>query len=278
MFKEMIDLAPQISGVPLTLQGVHEGSIDSGKAVQAISDMGVNSLARVVAHYREARRKVGEILLEYIIQDIGDQLTHLKGENKRGRPVSVMVNGIKQDESGNQYIDNNLSAMKLNVVLDDLPHSATHRSEQFAALMQALSSMPPQVQMVMYPAMIEMSELPAHEKQEAADLMRKQMGMGGGDDSPEAQAAAQQAQQEQQQALAKKQQDLELQAEQSHQLALAQGAAKAHRDAAGAQQALAAAEREKAAAARDYAAAHKTVVEAQLLAEGGAPASTTGTV
>ncbi len=249
VYQESLAMMPQVSGVPLSLQGVHEGSIDSGKAVNAMADYGVNSLSRQAAHYREARRQVGATLLQYIIEDIGPQLTEIKGESMQGKRVTAKVNVPQLDQvTGATYIQNDLSAMKLNVVLDDVPQSATYRQQQFSMIMTALKEMPPEVQGLALPMMVEMSELPEHQKKEMADLLREKLGIAGDDPEKQAEMAQRRAVQEQ------AQRDQAQRQEQEHQIDIAAKAAKADNDSASAQQKRATAVKMIADAVADLAA------------------------
>lgn len=253
---QTMSMVPQVSGIPLTLQGVKEGSIDSGVAIQSLGDFGINTLARTNAHAREARRKVGEILLNYEIQDMGKQPKDLQGKNQDGRRIQVRVNNPMQDPmTGRTYIDNDLTGMNLGVVLDDVQHTPTHRTQLMTQLLQALRYLPPQAQASAIPWLVEMSDLPPRMKKEMANDLRKALGQVPMPDNE--QEAADLA--KQQEAAKAQQQDLQLQAEQLHQLEIAERTAKAQKD-------MAMAQKIQADTARAYAGAHKDVVQADVLA------------
>ncbi len=258
---QTMGMVPQVSGIPLTLQGVKEGSVDSGVAIQSLGDFGINTLARTNAHAREARRKVGEILLNYEIQDLGKQQRDLQGKNQDGRRIQVTVNKpMKEPNTGRTYIDNDLTAMNLGVVLDDIQHTPTHRTQIMTQLLQALRYLPPQAQAAAIPWLVEMSDLPPRMKKEMANDLRKALGQ-----APQADNEQEAAQFAQQQAAAQaQQQDAKAQAEQLHQVELAERMAKAQKD-------IAAAAKLQADTARAYAGAHKDVVQADVLSrEAGA--------
>lgn len=253
-------MVPQVSGIPLTLQGVKEGSIDSGVAIERLGDFGINTLARTNAHAREGRRKVGDILLNYEIEDLGNKPRDLKGRDPDGKRVSVTVNNpMYDDKMGATYVDNDLTAMKLGVVLDDVQHSPTHRTQVLTAVTQSLKSLPPQVQQVVLPWIIELSDFPPAKKKEFATDLRKALGLGPPEPENEEEAAQMQ---KEQQAKASQMQDQRAKEEQLHLLQIAAVESKTHRDDA-------AAEKDRAAAARDYAAAHEAVVKADVMLRGG---------
>ncbi len=218
-------------------------------------------MARTNAHAREARRKVGEILLNYEIQDLGKQQRDLQGKNQDGRRIQVTVNKpMKEPNTGRTYIDNDLTAMNLGVVLDDIQHTPTHRTQIMTQLLQALRYLPPQAQAAAIPWLVEMSDLPPRMKKEMANDLRKALGQ-----APQADNEQEAAQFAQQQAAAQaQQQDAKAQAEQLHQVELAERMAKAQKD-------IAAAAKLQADTARAYAGAHKDVVQADVLSrEAGA--------
>lgn len=196
-----MSLIPQISGVPLSLQGIRDGQAVAGVAITQLVDQGINSLARTNAHYREARRRVGYLLLNLIIEDIGCETQVLCGKDRKGGSIKVPVNVPTFDPQAQaSYIQNDLTAMRLNVVLDDIQHSATHRSEQFQALMQAVSAMPPEVQQVALPYMVQLMDAPPEIKKELSDLLKQRLGLAVAPSTPE------EAQQQQEQAAAEQEQ------------------------------------------------------------------------
>lgn len=216
MFEGTMEIVPQIAGVPLSLQGIRDGSVDSGVGIDKLADMGINSLSRVFSHFREARRSVFEIMLQYIIEDVGGELTNLKGTDRHGKAIQVAVNNPMRDEAGQTYVDNDLSAMELKVVLDDVPHSATHRQEQLKVFMASLSAAPPDIQAVAIPYVADLLDIPPQIKKDLVAALKQKMGIAA---TPEEQQAKSEAMQHQ----ANTQ-------EQAHQMALAAAAAKTRLD------------------------------------------------
>lgn len=260
---QTMSMVPQVSGIPLTLQGVKEGSVDSGVAIQSLGDFGINTLARTNAHAREARRKVGEILLNYEIQDMGKQPKDLQGKNQDGRRIQVTVNKpMREPNSGATYIDNDLTAMNLKVVLDDVQHTPTHRTQIMTQMLQALRFLPPQAQSAAMPWLVEMSDLPPRMKKEMANDLRKALGqMPMPDNEQEAQQM-----QEQKAHMQAAQQDAQAKEEQLHQVELAERMANA-------QLKIAQAGKMQADTARSYAGAHKDVVQAEAIQAGASRAA-----
>lgn len=260
--EKTMQMAPQISGVPLSLQGVRDGSVDSGVGIDKLADYGINSLSRPFAHFHEARRKVYDVLLHYIIEDIGKSLMTLSGTDQNERPVKIQVNVPCRDEEGREYIDNDLSAMDLKVVLDDVPHSATHRQEQLKVFMQAVSATPPDIQQLCIPFIADLLDIPPQIKKQLVQVLKQKMGIGPEDMTPEQQQAVQQGQQAAQAQAQNQMQDASAKAEQQHQLDIALKTALIRK-------ANAEADKASSGAIKDHSQAHKADVDALATLHGG---------
>ena len=70
-----------------------------------------------------------------------------------------------------------------------MPATPTFRAQQLQSFSQIVTAAPPQFQAVLYPAMLELSDVP--NRHEIADQLRKLIGTGGGQD-PQAQQMQQQ--------------------------------------------------------------------------------------
>lgn len=192
VYEQAIGLMPQLAGVPRSLSGQKETGVNSGVAINSLVDQGVNSQSKPTALYRESRRRVGGQLLALIVQDMGDRMQELTAERRDGTTAKVTVNQPTQHPDGYSYLENPVQQVRLVTVLDDVPSTPTFRNQQFQEISRALQTMPPQVQAVALPFLVEASEMP--NKNDMARLLRKQMGIGG-EMTPEEQAQFQQEQQ-----------------------------------------------------------------------------------
>lgn len=198
IYEHNLNMAPQLAGVPRSLSGQKEPGIDSGVAIGRMQEMGINSQGRPTGIYRESRRKVGELLLAMVIEDLGTQQQDLSSERKDGSVARVTVNERAQHPDGYEYVKNNVQAVSLHVALDEVPATAAYRQQQFQQLAAGLQNMPPQAQAIALPFMIESSDMP--NRYAMAKIIRKQLGLLKPEDmSPEEQKEAQQQSQEQQQ-------------------------------------------------------------------------------
>jgi hypothetical protein len=164
----------------------------SGVAINNLVEQGSTVLAEPNDNFRYARRIVGEQLLEFIKADLAGQPAQIT-VSQGGRKKIVYFN----QQNGDKVI-NDITAAEVKVVLEDLPATPTFRAQQLQSFSQIVSAAPPQFQAVLYPAMLELSDVP--NRHEIADQLRKLIGTGGGQD-PQAQQMQQQLHQQLQQAM-----------------------------------------------------------------------------
>ncbi|MNL32036.1 hypothetical protein D3C87_1538600 [compost metagenome] len=74
-----------------------------------------------------------------------------------------------------------------------MPSTPTYRAQQFAAFAEILKSMPPNMQALLIPFALEMSDF--SKRKDMAEFLRSQLGIQADPNSPEAQAAKEQANQ-----------------------------------------------------------------------------------
>ena len=68
-------------------------------------------------------------------------------------------------------VENDIASAQVKVVLEDIPATPSFRAQQLQAFTQIVSAAPPQYQAVLYPAMLELSDVP--NRHELADQLRK---------------------------------------------------------------------------------------------------------
>lgn len=192
-YQDALNLMPQVGGVPRTLSGQKERGVDSGVAMEALIDQGVNSQGRANSMYREGRSRVGQLLLSLVIEDIGTHPQMLSARGEDGKRVQVRVNEPTRHPNGYEYVKNNVQQIQLAVTLDDVPSSPTFRRQQFeeiARVAQGLGS--DEVKAMVLPMLIEASDLP--NKRDMAKALKQRLGM----DEPETQEEMQAMQARQQ--------------------------------------------------------------------------------
>ena len=94
---------------------------------------------------------------------------HLEGT--AGGPLfTVYFNREVMTDSG-PVIENDIETAQVRVVLEDIPATPSFRAQQLQAFSQMVQAAPPAYQAILYPAMLELSDVP--NRHELADQLRK---------------------------------------------------------------------------------------------------------
>ncbi|HPQ94183.1 MAG: hypothetical protein KDI44_02590 [Thiothrix sp.] len=163
----------------------------SGIAIASAAELGATTLSEINANYQFGRKRLGELILAHLVEDIGDQQVTVRVRSQGAGAVkrTVILNGPRRDGQGT----NAVTRARLQVALADVASSAGYRQHTHMRVMemfQVAGNDP-----VMAPFLLELavdtSELPNRE--EILEKWRKQRGMS--DDPDEQEAMRQQAQQ-----------------------------------------------------------------------------------
>ena len=192
----------RVGGIYSEFQGQNSNTT-SGVQFNSQVEQSNQSLADLTDNFNSARAKVGDILLSLIIEDTqGKQQTvFLDGQGIRD-DRTVALNTPITDESGVQYLDNDVSRIKLRVGIDNVPSAATFKQQQLAAMSEAFKSAPAQYQPIMLPFLFALMDLPNQ-----AELIKAIKGQSG-KQTPE--QIEQQIKQAVEQALIKARADIEM--------------------------------------------------------------------
>ena len=108
---------------------------------------------------------VGELILALEIEDLGQEREVIVIEGDTINPArTVVLNEPVQDESGLQYLSNDVQRTRLKVALSDVPSSSSFRAQQLSALSEAVKALPPEMQQVVMPFMLDLMDLPRKEE------------------------------------------------------------------------------------------------------------------
>lgn len=187
-----------IHGLDAPFAGSPSNPGQSGIAQQTLIQQSIAALGIPLDNYRQSRKRVLNLLVDRLIAEIGGEPTTINYEHASGARKSVTLNVPVQIEDGTVET---LSprAIKTQLVLDETPSTTTYRQQQFLQIVDTMRSLPPQLQTVLAPAMIELSELP--NRKMWAGIAKKLAGSAEPQNEQEAQqmqAAQQQAEQEKQ--------------------------------------------------------------------------------
>ncbi|SOD42379.1 portal protein [Nitrosovibrio sp. Nv4] len=179
----------EVGGIYRAMLGA-DSSATSGVAINNLVEQGSTVLAEPNDNFRYARRMVGEQLLALIKQEMIGRPTAIAV--KQGAKQKTIYFNRKLDDG---TVENDIASAAVKVVLEDIPATPTFRAQQLQAMSQIVQAAPPQFQAVLYPVMLELSDVP--NRHELADQLRQVAGIAESDQ--QMQAMQQQAQVEIQQ-------------------------------------------------------------------------------
>lgn len=172
--------------------GKKGGGADSGIAISQLIEQGTTTLAEINDNAQTARTLVGNRLLALIVNDM------------KGKPITIKIDKVgvkrkvnfnqpaKDETTGVQYLDNDVTRMQMSVALADVPQTSTYRMQQFMQLTDFVKTLPPEVQVQLLDIVVNASDIP--DKKEVLARMRSALGIGQQDPdtmTPEEQAQAQ---------------------------------------------------------------------------------------
>lgn len=131
-------------------------------------------LAEINDNYRYARRMVGEMLMELIVEDIGNN-EHSVSVGEGSKAKVIVLNQRLQDGR----ILNDVARAGTKVALADVPSTPAYRAQQLTMLGELTKSLPPNIQTTIIDFVIEATDLP--NRREMAERIRGAMGSSGSD-------------------------------------------------------------------------------------------------
>lgn len=173
----------RVSGVSTAFMG-QKGTATSGVQEQTQLEQSQVTLGDMMDHFQDARAMVGELLLALIIEDLGTKPHTIVIEGDTlNPPRTVQLNIAEVDPlTGTTYMSNDVQRARLQVALEDVPTTSSFRVQQQTALSEAIKSLPPDVQKVAMPFLIDLMDLPR--KREVVKAIKEAQTQGQAD--PEA--------------------------------------------------------------------------------------------
>lgn len=182
-----------------TVSGVYRAMLgqgteaSSGVAISNLVEQGSTVLAEPNDNFRYARRLTGQQILAFVINDMIGKPTQV-AVKQGSRQKVVYFNKEVMTPSG-PVIQNDLAVAQVKVVLEDIPATPSFRAQQLRSLSEMVQAAPPEYQAVLYPVMLELSDVP--NRHEIADQLRKVANIQGPTTPEEEQQQAAVAQQKQ---------------------------------------------------------------------------------
>lgn len=148
------------SGISSGFMGI-QGSATSGVQEQTQIEQSSQTLAALMDNFKQARTKVGELLLSLIIEDMTEEEEVLIPGNAIREDRTVILNSPARDDfTGMEYRTNDVQRTRLKVALDDVPSSSSFRVQQLSAMSEAFKAMPQNLQVVALPHMLALMDIP----------------------------------------------------------------------------------------------------------------------
>lgn len=155
----------QVSGITHSFMG-RQGTATSGVQEQTQVEQANQSLGRMMDNFRDARSRVGELLLALIIEDLGKepQTIIIEGDAITA-DRTVKINQPEYDPvSGIYYLSNDVQNTRLKVALEDVPSTTSYRAQQLNALSETAKALPAEYQAAVLPFMVSLMDMPYKEK------------------------------------------------------------------------------------------------------------------
>ncbi|ULJ66681.1 hypothetical protein [Wielerella bovis] len=154
-----------VSGITQSFMG-KQGTANSGLQEQTQVEQSNQALGRMMDNFRDARSRVGELLLALIIEDLGrePQTIVIEGDAITASR-SVQINQPERDPvTGLMYLSNDLQNTRLKVALEEVPSTTSYRSQQLNALSEVVKALPPEYQVAVLPFMVSLMDMPYKEQ------------------------------------------------------------------------------------------------------------------
>ncbi|UXD25316.1 hypothetical protein FORC065_2512 [Yersinia enterocolitica] len=173
-----------------------ESNAASGVAISNLVEQGATTLAEINDNYQFACQQVGQLLLSYLLEDLGSRreypvVIHRDDPRKRRK---VMLN-----ETDEGQMNNDVSRLRAHIALAPIQQTPAYKSLLAQQLSEVIVGLPPEVQVSVLDMWVELLELP--NKPQFIERLRGALGTPKAPDemTPEEQQAAQEEQQLQQQ-------------------------------------------------------------------------------
>ncbi len=164
----------RVGGIYSEFQGQNSNTT-SGVQFSAQVDQSNQSLADLMDNFKTARAKVGDLLLSLIIEDTQGKQEQVFIDGKGIQDDrTIQLNAPVTDEDGIEYLDSDVSRIKMRVGISNVPTAATFKQQQLAAFSEAFKSAPAQYQPIMLPYLLSLMDMPY--QQELIKALKEQQG------------------------------------------------------------------------------------------------------
>lgn len=165
MLRDARQAIERVSAVAAAFTG-RTGTATSGLQEQTQVEQANQTLASIMDNRSEAREMMGEMLMSFIIEDMGDaEATVVIEGDAVSEDRTVILNQPEIDPvTGVEYLSNDVHRTRLKVSLSEVPSTNSYRAQQLSSLSEAVKALPPNYQAAMLPFMVSLMDIPFKEK------------------------------------------------------------------------------------------------------------------
>lgn len=159
------------AGVYSSYMGQNSGAV-SGVAVSNLVEQSSTTLAEINDNYSMACNALGELILNYLLEDLKKRTNHkivINQKDKRRRKV-IMINIMGDDCA----ITNDISRLDARIVLAPVDSTPTYRAQLADRMIMIMAKMPPQAQVAVLDMVLNLVDIP--NKDEFIDRVSKVLG------------------------------------------------------------------------------------------------------
>ena len=155
----------RVSAVAAAFSG-RQGTATSGLQEQTQVEQANQTLASIMDNRSDSREMIGEMLMSFIIEDMGEAESTVVIEGDAiTEDRTVTLNAPEVDPAtGVQYRSNDVQRTRLKVALAEVPSTNSYRAQQLSSLSEAVKALPPTYQAAMLPFMVSLMDIPFKDK------------------------------------------------------------------------------------------------------------------
>ena len=139
-----------------------QGTATSGVQETTQVEQSNQSLGRMMDNFKAGRTQMGELLVSMIVEDMGkeEHTVIIEGDAVKEDRIVVINKPEKDPITGATYLSNDLQRTRVKVALEDVPSTASYRSQQLNAMSEVVKSLPDQYKAPVLPFMVSLMDVP----------------------------------------------------------------------------------------------------------------------
>jgi hypothetical protein len=192
----------QVMGVYSSMLGA-DSEAKSGVHAGILVEQSSTALSECSDNAEFARQLMGELILSLLLEDLDkerDYIINTEEEKQIDDDMIVLNKQVIDPLTGEMTLENDTSKINVKVSLGEVPATATYKQQQQQMLGDMVKSLPPELQSLLIPFVLESSDL--QDRKEMAEIIRKFTGQSDSDEQPTPEQQAQQQAEQQAQEMA----------------------------------------------------------------------------